>query len=111
MKAGLELDILVAEKVMGWSNRKMDLDFPRVMNHMNGQATTVPEFSTNMVAAWQVMEKVFALGKGWILIGHPSAGGPYTAYLDTERDLDWIMQGESAPHAACLAALKAVNAL
>jgi hypothetical protein len=69
LPAGPELDALVAEKVMGWQNvqsadRLVWLGWPpgvpMVLNYPNGYsgAENIPPYSTDIAAAWQVVEKM-----------------------------------------------------
>ena len=101
LKAGRELDALVAEKVMGlpgaavggWYNPNL-LDGP-------------PPYSTDIAAAWEVVEKLLELGwhvdieDGWCVIVYGGRDGK----ADSEMEV-----GETAPEAICLAALEAVKA-
>ena len=54
-----ELDALVAEKVMGWWQRThpegLWVDWHRPSGHY---ADAVPAFSTDIAAAWEVVEKI-----------------------------------------------------
>jgi len=117
MKAGREVDALVAEKVMGlkvirrpWPD---DPDWDEyfevhpngeIREHMNGDWVCVRQYSTSIEAAWEVMEK---LRKEVALTIHPeNLFGGWLVYIDREIRV----VSESAPHAICLAALKAVGA-
>lgn len=124
MKAGRELDALVAERVMGWrvkgfapghGLRPLPPDSVTCLT-----AHTIPRFSTDIAAAWKVVERVatgyvlFRLGKE-IYSGvcqsedffatfdfpHYGADKPQRKVTATSR--------ESIPHAICIAALKAVG--
>lgn len=130
MKAGRELDILIAEKVMGWTREPINpLSIEpdrRGWLNVNGyyfshpDATTyenekLPKYSTNIAAAWEVVEKI-KMEKCMININedatfssvqierfHPlPTGGTWSCIVESS-------DGESAPHAICLAALKAVG--
>ena len=106
MTPGRELDALVAEKVMEW---KVDY-IPRfgaavLVGGLSGIAC--PPYSTDIGAAWEVVEKVpYALclmrvdGKWraqfWEF-------GKYTSRPQGEAD------APTAPHAICLAALRALG--
>lgn len=114
MNVGRELDALVAEKVMGLNIRPVVHEYglspqlklaPGSINYV-GTYTEIPEvppYSTDIAAAWGVVEKLrergfgFSLNDGWI------------AWFLAGRS-DWHADAETAPHAICLAALKAVGA-
>jgi len=93
MDAGPELDAAIAEKIMGIGRHPSNVDNP------------YPKYSTNIEAAWEVVEEIAKQGfmvqiqyrKGaWIRIFHQSS---------TKA----IATADTAPHAICLAALKVVQ--
>jgi hypothetical protein len=107
MKAGRELDALIAEKVMGWVLPphssvvgQMWVETPSGRVHPK-----LPEFSSNISDAWQVVEKMKEIG--------------YMMWLEQEgvyqcvffRGLGYQVHdysvASSAPLAICLAAIKA----
>lgn len=119
MKPGPELDALVAEKVMGCSVVLSDLTGSKVCGcdikvcgvdirpHSGGWFGVAP-YSTSIEAAWEVAEKVrIGVLLDWEEPGeyhatdkpmcHSEGCGPKCATAAT------------APHAICLAALKAVE--
>lgn len=114
MKPGRELDILVAEKVMGISmapvHRKASYGIaPGAINYAQDHIYHPEQepYSSDIAAAWEVVEKIrkrnFPLtlnhqGKNW-----------WEAIFWDETDDRWKGEGSSAPHAICLAALKAVG--
>lgn len=109
MIAGRELDALVAEKVMG---RRPGPEFH--WNFGTHVETTggLPQYSTSIADAWLVVEKMFELGWCFDL----NLYSRYTAvfrksYLPSRANTDSFEGKEdTAPHAICLAALKAVSA-
>lgn len=130
MNPGRELDALVAEKVMGLDLSpkihpyKKVSDFSLRPGALNYYGTYVekrePEFySTDIAAAWEVVEKMrshshmdaFALKAPdedqapgfWRAIFLKKEIGPE----DMSNFYEWPTLGCSAPHAICLAALKA----
>lgn len=113
-----ELDALVAEKVMGWKieGRPIRLSgghFDDVRIPADGTVKMLPSYSTDIAAAWQVVEKVRELN-GWPFIleshGDPGAPGRWWAYFQkTIGDRSVNGHGHEAPRAICLAALKAVG--
>jgi hypothetical protein len=126
-KPGRELDALVAEKVMGWIwVKRTDLNrtpehpgftpWTRYLTNLplaEWQVPTdeslpidypfsLPEYSTDIAAAWEAVEKLLNLFQGvyrrdatWIACF--DNGNRQYAYADT------------APHAICLAALKTID--
>lgn len=117
LKTGRELDTLIAEKVMGWKwfpcemnphQKILSLDEVTAPKLFIGQAVIdlVPRYSTDIAAAWEVVEKLHAEGlqitytpsNGWFVelgTGH---------YMENSNDIEMTF-----PLAACLAALKAVE--
>lgn len=110
MKAGLELDALIAEKVMGWHfvgtftlDPELNCDrWARDQNGLERYFHEVPKYSTDIAAAWQVVEKMIVYSEHHFLL---DKGG---AWLCRFRE-GGLSPGETAPHAICLAALKAVG--
>ena len=116
MNAGRELDALVAEHVMGWSLNSNNFGhvprgWPPEMTPLdtNYDPVDVPAYSTDIAAAWEVVEKMNAEDIRLEL---------YSPYGDPHWACQFWMEGElvagagvdTAPHAICLAALKAVGA-
>jgi len=101
LRPGRELDALVAERVtkLSWHP-----DYPG----------DLPYYSTDISAAWEVIEQVYKDGHGWMLVGPNFDDTKWHAYESTgcaDPDYgDWYeLDGDTAPHAICLAALKAVT--
>ena len=97
MKPGRELDALVAEKVMGHGS----------------QFNFSP--STNIADAWLVVEKlkehdkdVICISVGW-LMGADKFPDIYRAVVAWREHRSIQADAETAPHAICLAALKAIG--
>lgn len=105
MIAGRELDALIAEKVMGW---KLFVDNKREVCAWD-TGTSPGGFidernfkpSRDIAAAWQVVEK---LDNRFIL---DRTLGQYRVRFTAQDSFE--VTAESAPHAICLAALKAVG--
>lgn len=105
MNSRRELDELIAEKVMEWKPTEKDF--------LRGH---VPDYSTSIEAAWQVVEKIkndldprkriwtpqiYSTLKIWrceFTLADDRASDDITFYSG---------EAETAPHAICLAALKA----
>ena len=129
MKAGPELDKLVAEKVMGWVltqdgpgegaweddysadyGRWMPSDSPGAGPHA---WETVPSYSTNIAAAWEVVEKVSELSDGHFTLmkftTHYRAGFQTPVPYDSDDRFEHWSVADTAPLAICRAALAAVE--
>ena len=111
--AGRELDALIAEKVMGWSDLAWNDSFTRVHGREPGKLRgtdgrrVVPLYSTEISAAWEVLERAGPSGWGRgvehvVTEGHTVF---WQAYIGVA-----FGRGDTAPHAICLAALEAVAA-
>lgn len=124
MKAGRELDALIAEKVMGWKYRGYgngggEWTFngqKMAFGGLNGGS--LPHYSTNIADAWMVVEKMGRWHGFDFMIVMPDPeqtfhlrtyeAGWYEATNDgPERRV--VSDADTAPLAICLAALKAVN--
>lgn len=98
MKPGRDLDALVAEKVMGfWDTHAAQYG-----------EVELPQYSTDMAAAWSVVEKLQAsrlinVGTVTALVTARNAIGNTRVYAENEP--------LNFPHAICLAALKAIDIL
>ncbi|CEH28850.1 hypothetical protein AM501_27405 [Aneurinibacillus migulanus] len=112
MKAGRELDILVAEKVMGWFWENEILVSPigdekrqRVGVYINGIPHLLPKYSTDMADAWKVLERMQDRYQRGLM---PTSFGTWVCrgYLPETAKIQ--VQAE-APLAICLSALKAVG--
>jgi Phage ABA sandwich domain len=89
-----EIDRLVAEKVMGCSKELMVwLEIHEVL----------PHYSTNIVDAWQVVEK-FVNDDIYFEMVKPDKDGSFTCLIGM---LNEPTKADTAPLAICLAALKA----
>ncbi|MCP1355051.1 BC1872 family protein [Aneurinibacillus migulanus] len=111
MKAGRELDILVANKVFGW-----EYDEFLEMFYTKHELGSVPR-SSNFRPSTNIAD-------AWLVIGRMKKLGFYSSHTDLTLDSDqewwswhftkgnesWAAQAETAPHAICLAALKALRA-
>ncbi len=128
LEAGRELDALVAEKVMGLDVRSTHSDYDptftsrevvagheALMRLTSGDPKYfLPHYSTNMEAAWPVVEKLHEQG-------HAVSVATYSLYGCSVSEYRWqcvmamgVRQvahevAPTAPYAICLAALKAVG--
>lgn len=97
LKAGRELDALVAEKVMGWTHVTNGYGVPPL--HPNSKPTaraagTIPNYSTDFAASMEVVKRIQREGHPWT----------FTGLFHEHADIDKL------PEAICLAALKSVGA-
>lgn len=121
MEAGRELDVLIAEKVMQWTHRTVRNPVENYWQWSNAEGkdtALLPHFSTDMAAAWQVLEELRK--KKWsIEISDNGAEAGWNCSIFSDRDSDgkimetWqVIADEDAATvslAICLAALKAVG--
>lgn len=124
MNPGRELDALIAEKVFGWTDLKklhgcdvysgFPAGFTPATDHPS-ERWIVRKYSTTIADAWAVIEKLFQLGWDTEVQGFDdlsSSGKPYyrvrVARIDNQASAQ-IDFSHRAPHAICLAALKAVG--
>lgn len=106
MKPGRELDALVAEKVMGRTKPE----------HFVPKNVWLPHYSTDIAASWEVVEKMRSMGFYYSVGSIVALGGrgptlteSHAAGFGKRNALFETVSGETAPHAVCLAALKAVG--
>ena len=121
MEAGRELDALVAEKVTGWKLQDKQCPvcgWPYGASELHGcvpgncsmrpppsrRADTPQNYSTDIAAAWLVVEKSHILDK-YSLTTH----GANWVIVDETDGWDVFIEASTAPLAICLAALKAVG--
>lgn len=112
LKAGRELDALVAEKVLGWKRGKRfgngngEWEIPgRENDSYKLTCYRTPDYSTDIAAAWEIVEKLSM----WVCPannGHDWTAGRLSLEEPSPEGGTWA---ETAPHAICLAALKAVE--
>ncbi len=104
-----EIDRLIAEQVMGWTN--LSVAGNRFGTTPEGKVhRIVPPYSTDMSAAWVVVEKLRLLGyRGGI--DWARADSEYECYFEASPILSerQSSRAETAPMAICLAALKVIG--
>ncbi len=110
IEAGRELDALVAEKVMGRERFPGD---PKMLTCRNdGLSCTNPvepePYSTDIAAAWQVMERLRDLCHFTVMRQIVPSGWTVDAVFNDSIFVTSVFN-ESAPLAICLVALKAVG--
>lgn len=105
---------MIAEKIFGrkyktikGKGNKISLE-PGAINNVTDFNPEPPYYSTDIAAAWDVVEKLKLLERFSLTLRQLSPTN--TAWtLSDLRDGEPIAWSETAPHAICLAALKAVN--
>lgn len=117
MKAGCELDALVAEKVMGWTYRSFyngggewtDAVGKKVaFGGLDGGS--LHHFSVNIADAWLVVEKMRTKGKHFLMMSPADTGACQASFFSGPEDTS---EGsgvvDTAPLAICLASLRAMG--
>lgn len=112
LPAGRELDILVAEKVMGYEHFVDEADgTDRLRGNGIIMPIHLPAYSTDIAAAWEVVEKLRA---EWMirvgtadLLGTPWKCVMWQRYMTTGGPFG---EADTAPLAICRAALGVVGA-
>jgi hypothetical protein len=106
-----EIDVLVAEHVMGWTPRGSHPIFRTLVFAAGASDTLLPNFSTDIAAAWTVVDalskrfrrvEVYVLDEGAVCLIEDGASEIEEGYI---ADAD----SETTPMAICLAALQAVG--
>lgn len=127
MNPRLDLNTLIAEKIMGWKKmtfiptiRGLDWMWSHKEGCLANDAQTVPLYTTDISAAWEVVEKlktvnpdIYHLSRALKLYLHYQGTG-YGWWAEFELENDhagddqtcWHAQAPTAPLAICLAALK-----
>ena len=115
MKAGRELDALIAEKVMGLNPHWLGDGIEVNILSIGESGIEVPRFSTDIAAAWEVVEKLE--GDGWghrHLVHSPGAEHPGVSWMfmkpgQGDQSMTTVEIVGEIPYIICLAALKAVE--
>lgn len=122
-----ELDRLVAEKVMGWTDVRDDYfripesiwyGRPPVMpawestQHKNMGISLLPHYSTRIEDAWLVVGYLHGHGLLCGIDGHTYAndGQWYVEFADADYDIGGQATEDTVPMAICVAALAALEA-
>ena len=110
MRAGRELDALVAEKVMGWTNtREQAFEVTRGQLVLIGVSpdgddlAPVPEFSTDIGAAWSVVERMVRDGHN-VELKYTANG--WQCVVEWHFEESPFALADEAPLAICRAALR-----
>lgn len=111
MEAGRELDALVAEHVMGYECVCSDEPVDCPVHYAEDLDTLLP-YSTDIAAAWPVVERMRELR--WVFsLCTLNAGDFYCIFkvheFSSRPSAIHDARADTAPHAICLAALRAVG--
>ncbi|MEW6211224.1 MAG: hypothetical protein AB1631_22855 [Acidobacteriota bacterium] len=120
LKDGREMDILVAEQVMGWQKETDESELKRLDKYFSHREGRIwwrkPEggwyyepsaFSSDLTAAWQVVERMNS--RGLTLFLFQSLEGIHVAFDESRAvDPDYIIK-KSVARAICEAALLVAN--
>lgn len=126
MNPGREMDALVAEKIFGCvvkfsddffngaaiAKNKNDFGKFTKIETISGPASlpkfwSLPHYSEDIAAAWAVVEKLLPriISLRWC------DDWEINEYLPDKKETVFLAEADTAPHAICLAALKAVGAI
>lgn len=115
MPAGREMDALIAEKVMGYTLSGLSLPaYPKYKlfdiesGEFSGYVKEVPHYSTDIAAAWEVVEKM----KNYLFVCGRTDDGIWEAYFfPVNSGIGKLSEahGDTAPSAICRAALKTMK--
>lgn len=105
-----EIDRMIAERVMGWTNLSIT-GTPFGTTPEGKVHRIVPPYSTDMSAAWEVVERLRLLGyQGGMNWARSRSGYECTfESLPISPDERRFSKAETAPLAICLAALQVIE--
>jgi hypothetical protein len=102
-----EIDALVAENVMGWiliPREKLGWGIPPGRPHLVDEVKEIPHYSTDIAAAWEVVEKMTENPEPHFELSKDRAG--WHAGFDPDRPFKRVTaKATTAPLAICLARL------
>ena len=112
MPAGREMDVLVAE-LMGWTNLYNRFGNEMGYRPLATHSSFIPDYSADIAAAWEVIEKLHAAGRFMCLDALGFDGEKWRCFFAwtqiEKQQYPWIGEADTAPLAVCRAALKAVT--
>lgn len=109
MEAGLQLDILVAEEILGY---KIYAGATASTAENVLVTSRVPRYSTGISSAWQVVEKMIENGwsyHGFSSLTFPFSGCEFIKELCVSAAPCNLTEAKSMPEAICKAALLALQ--
>lgn len=111
---GKELDAQIAERVMEWNREGSLFEYP--VKHSWISISDLPKFSTEIEAAFEVIERLHKEDLTFQLQQSPGGNWRVTVYANTKNAInDWYSKellritGATAPLAICKAALEIVS--
>lgn len=112
MPAGREMDILVAEKVMGWT-RKYVGEFGNQIWDSPSQGAyledAIPNYSTDIASAWEVVEKMKEEGFQFVIGTSELFGKPVRYFVEFKKEGTAFSHNrvytDTVPLAVCRAAM------
>jgi Phage ABA sandwich domain len=110
-----KFDCLVARHVMGYSDIRFsesDGELRGKSNRIMGGYSKVPRFSRDIEAAWQVVTKMRAAGRHFLLLATLESGLSIASFYfgpHDRSDLSATEPFDETPLAICRAALKALE--
>lgn len=108
MEAGRELDERIASEVMGWKRDGAAWMSPAGLRTIELSSFGSFQPSTDMAAAWEVVEKLTEKSEPHFELSRGRDG--WHAGFDLDRPFKRVTaQADTAPHAICKAALKALT--
>lgn len=108
LKPGRELDALIAHKVMGLEVHNGFEVVGEGAFRAPSRAFPVKRYSTDIAAAWEVVDSLRSRFEGFYWNLNETYDGMWTVNFWPKGS---ELNGDTAPHAICLAALKAVGAV
>lgn len=115
LEPGRELDAMVWQALNGQEVnivkcRYVDGDWQPHAGYPSGHISP-PHYSTEMAAAWEVVERMCAAQYNWMMISRYMQEFTATfVSLENPHLDDCVCNAPTAPHAICLAALRVVQA-
>jgi len=106
MQPGVELDDIIATKIMGWE-RDVNHDYGKIYADKQGyMVMTVDEFkpSTEIEHAWMVVDKLNEMG--YSIETRQYANGYASVVTWLKNPQHGAIVGDTVPNAICLAAIK-----
>lgn len=115
MTPGRELDALIAEKVMGFKVESQEehawgiRPLQKVIVHYIKDCGELPAYSTDISAAWEVLERINSINSNLVMIPSTNTIGEDGEMDPHDYGYNWFVDGITMPHAICLAALKVLD--
>lgn len=109
-----KIDALVAEKVMEWTDCDEYFGCPPEQPDDGFHIASLPHFCTDLSNAWEVVNRL--TGQEWSfkleyseIYGWIATFAPRAQHWKSCQCMAYVGQGETAPLAICLAALRAMG--